>query len=81
MQKIGQIFCFLDELSGKIYRGTAYGLDGFHCASIAKRHYSGNFSQEVKYFYCSCEGDNNLMELSKKQPGSIKVEFYGGEDL
>nr|MBI4156690.1 hypothetical protein [Candidatus Woesearchaeota archaeon] len=65
-----------EEKEGKKYIGTAIGKDVSHCAYLAAK-YEKTFLKEGKYYYINTEKDKDIEELRKKQPNSIKVEFYG----
>lgn len=66
-----------EERAGKKYLGTALGRDLFHCIYMGSKYYKGNFCEDVKWYFISNESDEHLEDLCKRQPGSIKVEFYG----
>jgi len=64
-----------DQLAGKILLGTAYGKDVFHCAYLAQKH-CPNFVNRVRGYHLPKEVDEQLIELRRKQQGSIRVDFY-----
>ena len=55
--------------------GAAYGMNLNHCIYLATK-YEKNFAQRVKFYFINDEVDETLAELRKKQPNSIRVEFY-----
>ena len=71
---IGEIF--EDERENKILiGGGAYGLDVGHCVYLGLK-YSPGFANRIKWYYINPNEDNRLGELRRKQPSSIRVEFY-----
>ena len=56
--------------------GKADGRDIGHCVLLRVK-YEENFVERAKWYYVSSESDRHLEELRKRQPGTIRVEFYG----
>jgi len=66
-----------EEISGKEYIGTSYGIDCSDCVHLGMRNYVGDFLKEAKWYYLNNEPDEVLEEFRKSYPTFVKVDFYG----
>ena len=65
-----------EEREGKSLLGKADGQGIGHCVYLGVSYCKG-FFEKAKWYHLSTETDARLEELQKKQPGTIRVEFYG----
>tara|TARA_Y100000310_G_scaffold82715_1_gene79332 strand:+ start:38796 stop:39086 length:291 start_codon:yes stop_codon:yes gene_type:complete len=64
----------IEEKAGKEFLGAAYGIDLNHCALLGAK-YCQNF-HNARWYHVAQDSDRHLEEIRKRQPSTLKIEFY-----
>lgn len=65
-----------EDLANKSLLGSSYGIDFFHCLSIASRHCENFLDRVTGYYFPQEDETSRIFREETQYPIGIRVDFY-----